>query len=338
MSVLNAKHFHDEAAAFAEMEAILWPDGPVCPHCGGMDRVYVLKGVRTKPSKKSPEGIERHGLKKCGHCLKQFTVRIGTVFEDSRAPLHKWWQAVHLLASSKKGISSHQLHRMLEVQYNTAWFMSHRIREAMRVGGLEPPMGSDGGIVEIDETIYGRAATHPKGRHRKVKGKANLRITNSAHKNVILSLVERGGNVRSYHVAGSTVGEIIPIVNENVSHEAAVMTDSAMLYKNRLKNRFASHDRVDHSKEEYARYEDGRPVIHTNTVEGYFSVFKRGMRGTYQHCKEKHLHRYLAEFDFRYNNRSALNVEDKERAIKAVVGAKGKRLTYRATGSSRQEA
>jgi transposase-like protein len=322
MSILSAKHFHDEAAAFADLEAILWPDGPVCPHCGGLDRVYALKGVRSKPSKKHPEGVERHGLKKCGHCRKQFTVRMGTVFEDSHAPLHKWFQAIHLLASSKKGISSHQLHRTLEVQYNTAWFMSHRIREAMRVGGLMPPMGS-AGIVEIDETIYGRAATHPKGR-----GPHRAKLTNAAHKNVILSLVERSGEVRSYHVAGSTVNEVIPIVTANVAKEAAVMTDSAQLYKYRLGD-FASHDRVDHSKDEWARYEDGRPVIHTNTVENYFSVFKRGMRGTYQHCKEKHLHRYLAEFDFRYNNRSALGVEDKERAQKAAVGARGKRLTYR---------
>ena len=300
-----------------------------CPHCAALDRIYALKGVRTKPSKKHPEGVVRHGLKKCGHCRKQFTVRVGTVMEDSHAPLHKWFQAIHLLASSKKGISSHQLHRILEVQYNTAWFMSHRIREAMRVGGFTPPMGGDGGIVEVDETIYGRAATHPKGR-----GPFPYKFTNSAHKNVILSLVERGGQVRSYHVAGSTVGEVIPIVNENVAKEAAVMTDSAMLYKNRLKDRFASHDRVDHSEKEYARYEEGRPTIHTNTVEGYFSVFKRGMRGTYQHCKEKHLHRYLAEFDFRYNARSALGVEDKERATKAVVGAKGKRLTYRQSDSA----
>jgi transposase-like protein len=320
MSILNANHFHDEAAAFTELEAILWPDGPVCPHCGGMDRIYALKGVRTKPSKKNPEGVERHGLKKCGHCRKQFTVRVGTVFEDSHAPLHKWLQAIHLLASSKKGISSHQLHRTLEVQYNTAWFMSHRIREAMRVGGLMPPMG---GVVEIDETIYGRASTHPKGRRRK-----DARITNSVHKNVILSLVERGGSVRSYHVAGSTTDEVIPIVEANVAKEAAVMTDAAQLYKYRLGS-FASHDRIDHSKGEYAEYPEGRPVIHANTVEGYFSVFKRGMRGTYQHCKEKHLHRYLAEFDFRYNNRSHLGVEDKERARNAVVGAKGKRLTYR---------
>lgn len=331
MSILNAKHFHDEAAAFTELEAILWPEGPNCPHCGALDRIYPLNGVRTKPSKKNPEGVVRHGLKKCGHCRKQFTVRVGTVFEDSHAPVHKWFQAIHLLCSSKKGISSHQLHRILEVQYNTAWFMSHRIREAMRVGGFSPPEPM-GGTVEIDETIYGRAATHPKGR-----GPFGTKLTNSAHKNVILSLVQRGGEVRSYHVAGSTVNEVIPIVNTNVAKEAAVMTDSAQLYKYRLGD-FASHDRVDHSKGEYARYELGRVTIHTNTVEGYFSVFKRGMRGTYQHCKEKHLHRYLAEFDFRYNNRSALKVEDKERAQKAIVGAKGKRLTYRRPDRTQSEA
>ena len=331
MSVLNARHFHDEEAAFAEMEAILWPDGPVCPHCGGMDRVYVLKGVRSKPSKKHPEGIERFGLKKCGHCLKQFTVRVGTVFEDSRAPLHKWFQAFQLLCASKKGISAHQLHRMLEVQYKTAWFMAHRIREAMSSGPLSP-MGS-GGVVEIDETIYGRASTHPKGRGPLMR----RGITNAAHKNVILALVERGGQVRTYHVAGSTVSEVIPIVEANIAKEAAVMTDSAQLYKYRLGD-FASHDRVDHSKDEYARYEEGRPVIHTNTVESYFSIFKRGMRGTYQHCKEKHLHRYLREFDFRHNNRTALGVEDVERATKAIAGAKGKRLTYRASDSSRPNA
>lgn len=323
MSVLNKKHFHDEEAAFVELERILWPDGPVCPKCGALDRIYVLKGVRSKPSVRHPEGAIRHGLKKCGHCRKQFTVRIGTVFEDTHAPLHKWFQAIHLLASSKKGISSHQLHRILEVQYNTAWFMSHRIREAMRDGGLLPPMGGEGEVVEVDETIYGRAATHPKGR-----GPHGPKLTNSAHKNVILSLVQRGGEVRSFHVEGSTVGQVIPIVEENVSKETAMMTDKAQLYRDRLAD-FASHDRVDHSKDEYVRYEKGRPVITTNTVEGYFSLFKRGMRGTYQHCKEKHLHRYLAEFDFRYSNRSAVGVEDKDRATKATLGAKGKRLTYR---------
>src|SRR5581483_4234167 len=296
MSVLNADHFRDEAAAFAKLESIVWPDGPVCPHCGALDRIYALKGVRSKPSKKHPNGVERHGLKKCGHCRKQFTARVGTVFESSHIPLHKWFQAAHLLCSSKKGISSHQLHRVLQITYEAAWFASHRLREAMRSGELAPVGGAGGsGIVEIEETIYGRAATHPKGRARDL---AKRKITNSAHKNVILSLVERGGNVRSWHVAGSTVAEVIPVVEANVSHEAAVMTDKAALYRARLRRRFASHDAVDHSKQEYARYEDGRPVIHTNTVEGYFSLFKRGMRGTYQHCKEKHLHRYLAEFDF----------------------------------------
>jgi len=327
MSVLNAKHFHDEEPAFAELEAILWPDGPVCPHCGCIGRIYALNGVRSKPSKKNPEGVVRHGLKKCGDCRKQFTVRVGTVFEDSHAPLHKWFQAIHLMASSKKGISSHQLHRILEVQYNTAWFMSHRVREAMREGGFEPPMGSDGGVVEIDETIYGRGATHPKGRHRT---DPKRKITNSAHKNIVLSLVQRGGKVRSFHVESSTVNQVIPIVVADVSREASVMTDAAQIYKHRLGD-FASHDRVDHSKKEYVPYVSGMAVIHTNTVEGYFALFKRSMRGVYQHCKEKHLHRYLAEFDFRYNNRSALGVEDKERARKAVIGAKGKRLTYRYT-------
>lgn len=319
MSVLTAKHFHDEEAAFAELEAILWPEGPTCPHCGAVDRIYALKGVRSKPSKKNPEGVVRHGLKKCGHCRKQFTARVGTVFEDSHAPLHKWFQAIHLMASSKKGVSSHQLHRILEVQYNTAWFMSHRIREAMRVGGLKPPMGGEGGVVEVDETVYGRTATHPKGRGL---------WPSSQHKNIVLSLVERGGTVRSFHVSGATMAEVIPVVNENVAKETAIMTDAAQLYKYRMRG-FASHDRINHKSKEWVRHEEGKPTIHTNTVENYFSVFKRGMRGTYQHCKEKHLHRYLAEFDFRYNNRTALGVEDKERARKMVTGAKGKRLTYR---------
>ncbi|PPC87144.1 MAG: IS1595 family transposase [Hyphomicrobium sp.] len=321
MSILTKKYFHDEAAAFVKLESIVWPHGPVCPHCGADKRVYELNGVRSKPSKKNPEGIERHGLKKCGACRKQFTARVGTVFESSHIPLHKWLQAVHLMCSSKKGISSHQLHRVLEIKYQSAWFMSHRIREAMRTGSLSP-MGGAGGIVEVDETIYGRADTHPKGRRRNT----NRKITNSSHKNVIVSLVERGGSVRSYHVSGSTVSEVIPIVNANVSKETAMMTDGSPLYKQQLGN-FASHDRVDHSANEYVRYEPTK-TVHTNTVEGYFSVFKRGMRGTYQHCKEKHLHRYLAEFDFRHNNRSALGTEDEKRADRALAGAKGKRLTY----------
>ena len=326
MSILAKKYFHDEAAAFAKLESVIWPNGPVCPHCGADKRIYDLKGVRSKPSKKNPKGIERHGLKKCGACRKQFTVRINTIFEDSHIPLHKWLQAVHLMCSSKKGISSHQLHRILEIKYQSAWFMSHRIREAMRTGNFGP-MGGEGEIVEVDETIYGRAATHPRGRAtkriRKIHG-----ITNAAHKNVIVSLVQRNGGVRSYHVAGSTVNEVIPIVNANIKRETDLMTDKAQLYRYQLGN-FASHEAVDHSAAEYVRYRDGAPSVHTNTVEGYFSLFKRGMRGVYQHCAEKHLHRYLAEFDFRYNNRSALGTEDEARADRALAGAKGKRLSYR---------
>jgi hypothetical protein len=250
-------------------------------------------------------------------------VTVGTIFEKSHIPLHKWLQAILLLCASKKGFSARQFARMLDLTPTSAWFMAHRVREAMRKGSLSALTG----IVEVDETIYGRAATHPTGRREKATPD-KVRITNSAHKNVILSLVQRGGEVRSYHVEGSTVGQIIPIVTANVAKEAALMTDKAQLYKYRLGD-FASHDRVDHSKGEYVRYEEGRPVIHTNTVENYFSVFKRGMRGVYQHCKEKHLHRYLAEFDFRYNARSALGVEDLERAERALRGVAGKRLTYR---------
>jgi transposase-like protein len=311
-SALSDEALHDEAKAYELVEAVLWPDGPVCPHCGTLDRSSKMEGKST-----------RIGAYKCYACRKKFTVKIGTIFEDSHIPMRFWLQAIFLLASSKKGISSNQLHRTFGISLRSAWFMSHRLREAMRAGPLSPMGGGGGGVVEIDETIYGRAASHPKGRKR-----PDPSIRNSAHKNVILSLVQRGGEVRSYHVAGSTTNEVIPIVEANVSKEAAVMTDSAQLYKYRMGS-FASHDRVDHSKDEYVRHEEGRPLIHTQTVESYFSVFKRGMRGTYQHCKEKHLHRYLAEFDFRYNARVALGVNDKARAERLLRGVKGKRLTYR---------
>ena len=224
MSVLSAKYFHDEAAAIAKLEEILWSGEPECPHCGGVGKSYEIKGKRTRP-----------GLRKCGHCRKQYTVKVGTVFESSHVPLHKWFQAAYLLCASKKGISAHQLHRTLEVTYKTAWFMMHRLREAMRDGELSA-FGSDGGIVEVDETFIGN------DREKKPK----------------------------------------------------------------------------HEKK-------GRGVIHTNTIEGYFSIFKRGMKGVYQHCAKKHLHRYLAEFDFRYNER---NEDDMGRAVNALRSIRGKRLTY----------
>src|SRR5262245_21797527 len=248
MSVLNKSYFHDEAAAFERMESLLWPDGPVCPHCGGMSRVYVLRGQRTKPSKKSPEGLPRHGLKKCGNCRKQFTVRVGTVFEDSHAPLHKWFQAIHLLSSSKKGMSSHQLHRMLEVQYNTAWFMSHRIREAMRKGPLAP-MGGAGEIVEVDETVIGKSDD---------VGSKEAKYTRD--RNIVLTLVNRQGEARSFHVDQANGETIVPIVRANVDAEVRLMTDQATYYGG-LDVGFAGRDTVDHSKHEYARGE-----ITTNTV------------------------------------------------------------------------
>ena len=318
MSLLSQKHLQNEKAAFAWVEAHIWPNGAQCPHCFEQKRVSKMEGKAT-----------RFGLYKCYACRKQFRVTVGTIFEKSHMPLHLWLQAFYLIAGSKKGISANQLHRTLGVTLKTAWFVGHRIREAMRVGSLVSPMGGEGSTVEVDETIYGRASTHPKGRRQKTTVAKN-RITNSAHKNVIVSLVQRDGGVRSFHVAGSTVAEVVPLVNANVRKETSIMTDSAMLYKKQL-GHFASHDRVDHSIAEYVRYEPTK-TVHTNTVEGYFSLFKRGMRGTYQHCKEKHLHRYLAEFDFRYNNRVALGVTDEARAMKMVKGAQGKRLTYRTTG------
>jgi transposase-like protein len=310
MSILSRPYFHDEAAAFEHVEEMLWPQGPVCHHCGSMDKHYKLVGVRSKASKKNPAGVERHGLYKCKDCRKQFTVRMGTIFEESHLPLYKWLQAIHLMCSSKKGISSHQLHRVLECTYKTAWFLSHRIREAMRSGEFSP-MGGEGRTVEVDETYIGKLTGVPKG------------ISGSAHKNTVITLVERGGRARSFHVDTARIGTVMPIVRANIAKETAMMTDESGIYR-RLGGEFASHDFVTHSKEEYVRGN-----VHTNTVEGFYSIFKRGMKGVYQHCAEHHLHRYLAEFDFRYSNRVALGIDDAVRSLVALKGAKGKRLTYR---------
>jgi transposase-like protein len=305
MSVLNAKHFHDEEAAYAFVEARVWPNGPVCPKCGGGDRISKMKGNST-----------RIGVYKCYACRKPFTVKVGTIFESSHVKLHIWLQAIYLMASSKKGISSNQLHRTLGVTLKTAWFMSHRIREAMRSGSFTP-MGGEGGIVEADETFFG----NKKGAQKK---------RGYSHKMAALALVERGGEVRSFQIDRADVANIKPIVDANLSKESMLMTDEARLY-GPIGKEFKHHFTVEHGAGEYVR-----GSVHTNTLEGYFSVFKRGMKGVYQHCDEKHLHRYLAEFDFRYNARIALGVDDKQRAEKALKGIVGKRLTYRDSSAARQ--
>jgi transposase-like protein len=305
-SVLDAKALHDEAAAYAWIESRLWPNGPVCPHCGNVDqkRISRMKGKST-----------RIGVRKCYVCRKQFTVKVGTIFEDSHAPMHLWLQAIYLLCSSKKGISTNQLRRTLGVHMKTAWFMGHRIREAMRSGDLSP-LGGEGSIVEVDETFTGRKeGVEPK------RGWAH-------HKNTVLTLVERGGSARSFHIDEATKEHIAPIVRANIARESHLMTDEARRYE-RLGKEFAKHDVVDHSRKEYAYVDRHSGVtVSTNTVEGYYGLFKRGMVGVYQHCGEQHLHRYLAEFDFRYSNRIARGIDDVGRTERAVLGAVGKRLMF----------
>lgn len=302
MSELNAPRFNKEPAARRYLERVRWPDGPVCPHCGGMERAHRIKGKGA-----------RRGLWFCGHCRKQFTVTVGTVFERSKIPLHKWLLATHLLCASKKGMSSHQLHRMLGVTYKTAWFMTHRIREAMR--DLTPsPMGGKAKIVESDETYFG-----PRG-YDFTTGYGWQPKAGAGDKYKIMSLVERGGRARSFHIPDMTSRTIRQNLVANVMRESTLMTDEAGHYK-MVGREYRKHRRVHHTKGEYVR-----GSAHTNTVESFFSLFKRGMRGTYQHCGEKHLQRYLHEFDFRHSYR---HVDDPTRALAALKGIEGKRLTYR---------
>ena len=323
-SILSAKFFHSEAEALKHVEKILWPTGPICPHCGNFDqtRIKCLEGKST-----------RLGLLKCNECRMQFTVKVGTVFESAHVPLHKMLQAVYLMSCSKKGVSAHQVHRILQVTYKTAWFLCHRIREAMRTGGLAP-MGGLGSIVEADETYFGpveEPSTETTSGRPFKRGKSH----GVANKRAVLALVERGGEVRTFHVDRMDKETVDKIVKENVVSESRLHTDESNLY-NDAADHFAAHEAVKHSAKEYVRYNHTFPngklhteKVHTNSAEGYFSIFKRGMKGVYQHCSEKHLHRYLAEFDFRYNNRVALGVGDEQRAGKALAGIAGKRLTYR---------
>lgn len=304
MSALSRPEFHSEEAAFAHLEKIVWAGMPVCPHCGGVDRIT---SVKANPAKRI-----RVGLHRCGDCKKQFTVKVGTVFEHMRLPLHKAMQAVYLMTSSKKGISAHQLHRVLEITYKSAWFLAHRIREAMRDGSVAP-FGSDGGIVEVDETFIGRL----KGKEKKAA---------FHHKMKVLALVDRDtGKARTMVVEGVTAAHLMPIVLENVAREATIMTDDHAAYR-AVRDYYTAHGATAHSRGQYVDLENRE--VHSNTVEGYFSIFKRGMKGIYQHCGEQHLHRYLAEYEFRYNNRAALGCNDADRSRQALHGIVGKRLTY----------
>jgi len=307
VSALSAPHFHNEEAAYAYVEARIWPEGPVCPHCGGVERIGKMGGTST-----------RIGTYKCYQCRKPFTVKIGTIFEASHVPMRLWLQAIYLIASSKKGFSSNQLHRTLGVTLKTAWFMSHRIREAMRSGDLSP-FGSEGGMVEVDETFIGRNPDAPVS-------KFSLRQMNA-----VVTLIDRdSGRARSMVVDNLTTAAVTEILNQNLAKEAHLMTDEAKFYMKPGKT-FAAHSSVNHKAAEYVSREN--PAIHSNTVEGYFSIFKRGMKGVYQHCAKRHLHRYMAEFDFRYSERQANGVNDAMRADTLLAGVVGKRLTYETAGA-----
>ncbi len=321
MDFFSADHFRNDDAARKVLERLRWPDGPICPHCGVIDHAYPT----SKP-----------GLYRCAEkeCRKDFSVTMNTVMERSHIALHKWLQAFHLMTSSKKGVSAHQLHRTLDITYRSAWFMAHRIREAMRDGGLVSPMGGAGKIVEADETYYGKAVNPAPSKQRGKRPFTRGGRAGPHGKRPIVALVERGGSVRTFHVPVADKKTVYKIVRENIDRESKLHTDESKLYGD-AEFHFAGHETVTHSHGEYVRriftpVPGGVTVekVHTNSAEGYFSIFKRGMRGIYQHCAEKHLHRYLAEFDFRYNNRIALGVNDGERAALAVKNSTGKRLTY----------
>jgi transposase-like protein len=301
--VLDAIHFHSEEAAFAYVEAHLWPHGPVCPFCGETERVGRLQGKTTRP-----------GLRKCYACKKPFTVRMGTVFESSHLALRLWLQVMHMMSASKKGISSRQVQRMLNCSMRTAWHLTHRIREAMAPSDDADKLGGGGQIVEADETFL---TNSPKTKKR----------PGYQHKIAVLSLIERGGKARSVVLDNPpAMPEIYRAIAKNVAADSALHTDGAQYYKF---NPVDEHEAVNHAKGEYARKGKKGDVVHVNTAEGFFSVFKRGMIGIYQHVEARHLHRYVNEFDFRMSNREKVGVNDTMRAELALEGTKGKRLTYR---------
>lgn len=323
MADLQNPIFHDEDKAREALEAVRWPHGPYCPHCGNAnpDKIALIEGKKHS---------HRPGLRYCNECKGQFTVTVGTVFERSKIPLSKWWLATHLLGASKKGMSAHQLHRMLGVTYKTAWFMAHRIREAMKEDvASSGPLGGEGKIIEADETYFGKRETPRKHARPRPKGWKPTKSGKSggAQKRVVVGLVERGGKSRMFHLNDANMATVRDVLVRNVSRDTTLYTDSSGLYT-RTGEEYASHKTTNHSIGEYVRYEDGAS-IHSNTIENVFSVFKRGMVGVYQHCGEAHLHRYLAEFDFRYNRRAKLGFTDRMRVDAIMEGIEGKRLTYR---------
>jgi transposase-like protein len=309
----TAPHFQSETEARRYVEALRWPSGErVCPHCGSIGSEYATK---------------REGRYRCGAkgCRKDFTVTTGTVMEASHIKLNVWLMAFYMMAASKKGVSAHQLHRSLDVTYKSAWFLCHRIREAMKNGGMLAPMGGAGSVIEADETYFGRTEREAETRTSGKKFIRSKKGRGPANKRPIVALVQRGGSVRTFHVAVADKATVQKIMRENIDPASRIHTDESRLYTG-VDGMFASHETVKHAAGEYARGD-----VTTNSAEGYFSVFKRGMRGVYQHCREKHLHRYLAEFDFRHNTRTALGFTDTMRFERAVAGAEGKRLTYRRT-------
>ncbi len=310
---LTNKIYSDEEAARLHLENIRWSGGIVCPHCGGTDKCKPTP-MFNKPTKKNPTRREVKGYYHCGDCLEKFTVRTGMIYERSHVPLNKWVLATQLLCSSKKGMSAHQLHRMIGVTYKTAWFMAHRIREAM-IDDNDTLMGGEGKHVQADETYIGKKKNPPTER---TNGQPFLKSGKAAAKMSVISLVSEG-KARTFHVDRADAYTVTDILFSNVDRKTELRTDESRLYT-KVGKKFANHETVNHSKGEYVR--NG---ITTNHVENYFSVFKRGMKGIYQHCSEKHLGRYLAEFDFRYNNR---DIDDFERSLKVFKGAEGKRLTY----------
>lgn len=304
MSLLSQAHFHNEAAAIRRLEAIVWPDGPYCPKCGGFDRITTVKGGRA-------------GLRRCGPCKREFTATVGTIFERSHVKLHKWFQAAHLMASSKKGISAHQLHRTLKVTYKTAWFMEHRLREAMReiLSTANGPLGGEGKTVEADGTFVGGRDKNKHANKRRGAG--------GMDKEPVFALVERRGRVRAHHVPAVDADTLRSILKAQLDGASIVYTDGDGAMRT-LGAELDKHEWVNHGIGEYVRGD-----AHTNTIESYFAILKRGIMGTYHHVSQQHLKRYLAEFDFRYNERQALGVDDEARADKLVRGIVGKRLTYR---------